>query len=434
MKSVGFNRKVAAFAILLVITLLLSSLGFNHALKSKPPVSSSTLDGNNIYSTGAKDSKTEKSKQSTSSAKPSVSTSLPSPAFTHPAKYLVGYYGGWSAYGGYTPDKINASKINVINYAFAKIDSNLKITASDAAVDYTNFTLLQSLKSRYSGLKTVISVGGWDDSGKFSDAALTEASRTVFADSAVSFIKTYGFDGVDIDWEYPTGGGLSTNTSRSVDSHNFGLLLKTLRSKLDLQGAKDSKHYILSFAGAANSTFSSGVGLASIAKTVDYGFIMTYDLHGGWDAYTDFNASLFTPAGNSPQNKTSVDAAVRSWLANGFPASKMIMGVPFYGYDYSGTMNGNGGLWQHYSSCAEVGYDTIVSKYLSNTAYAKNYSSSATVPYLFNGSTFISYDDENSIAQKTRYAVSKGLFGVGAWDISYDRSSKLVNSVKSVLG
>lgn len=238
---------------------------------------------------------------------------------------------------------------------------------------------------------------------------------------------------MDIDWEYPTGNGLSTNIYRSSDKKNFRLLLKTLRSKLDAQGAKDNKHYILSFAGAANSAYASGVGLSEIAKTVDYGFIMTYDLHGGWDAYTDFNTHIYTPSGTSPQGKSSVDAAVRAWISNGFPASKLILGVPFYGYAYSGTANVGGGLWQHYSKCTTVGYDTIVSKYLTDKSFENQSSSSAKVPYLFYGSTFISFDDENSITLKAKYAVSKGLFGVGAWDISYDKNGKLINCIKSVL-
>ena len=346
----------------------------------------------------------------------------------------MGYYGGWAAYSGFTPDKINASGLNVINYAFASIGADLKITVSDSSIDYSNFSKLAALKSRYPGLKTVISIGGWDGSGRFSDAALTDSSRAVFAASVVSFIKTYSFDGVDIDWEYPTGGGLSTNVTRSCDRQDFGLLLTALRQALDAQGIKDNKHYILSFAGAANSSFASGVGLSGIAKTVDYAFLMTYDMHGGWDKYSDFNAPLYIPSGTSPQYKVSVDGAVNIYLANGFPANKLIMGVPFYGYAYKVTSSANGGLWQPFTSCTSVGFDTIVSKYLSDSSFIKSFNTSAQVPTLFNGSTFICYDDQNSIAIKTRYAVSKGLFGVGAWDLSYDRSAKLIGTIKGVLG
>ena len=384
--------------------------------------------------TGSTLSSAGNSPASSTNSTPSAPPTAVAPSFHHPAKMVVGYYGGWSAYSGFTPDRISASNLDVLNYAFAKIGTDLKIAAGDPYIDEKNFKTLNSLKKSYSNLKTVISIGGWDDSGRFSDAALTESSRAVFADSVVEFIRTYGFDGVDIDWEYPTGGGLSSNASRPADKTNFGLLLKTLRSKLDASGAKDGKHYILSFAGAANSGYAGGVGLSTIAQYVDYGIIMTYDLHGGWDSFTDFNAPLFLPAGQSPQYKISVDLAVRSWLNYGFPAGKLVMGVPFYGYAYQGTVSTENGLWQRFSSTSTVGYDSIQSKYLNNASYAKFYDSSALVPWIFNGSTFISYDDAESLQHKVKYAVSKNLLGVSAWELGFDKSGALIGTIQKALG
>ena len=305
-----------------------------------------------------------------SSASASISSAAPLP-FSHPARIMVGYYGGWAAYSGFTPDKIIASGLTVLNYAFATVGTDLKLVVNDSDIDYSNFSKLRALKNAYPSLKTVISVGGWDGSRRFSDAALTDASRTAFADSVVGFIKANGFDGVDIDWEYPTGGGLATNISRSVDKTNFGLLLKILRAKLDRQGIADDKHYILSFAGEANGSYATGIGISNIAQYVDYGMIMTYDIHGNWDAYTDFNAPLYIPSGTSPQYKSSVDSAVRSWLNCGFPANKMVMGVPFYGYAYQGVPNVNNGLWQHFTSGTAVGYDTIQSRYAAKCLFRK---------------------------------------------------------------
>jgi chitinase len=146
------------------------------------------------------------------------------------AKIVIGYYASWSAYSGYTPLNIAASHLTHINYAFANISDDLKIALGDPSVDPSNFTKLNELKQMYPQLKTLISVGGWDDSGKFSDAALTDLSRTAFADSVVAFIKQYGFNGVDIDWEYPVSGGLAGNIRRTADKTNFTLLLQKLRS------------------------------------------------------------------------------------------------------------------------------------------------------------------------------------------------------------
>ena len=368
-----------------------------------------------------------------SCASSSTSAAAPLP-FLHPARITVGYYGGWAAYSGFTPDKVNASCLTVLNYAFATIGTDLKIAVSDCDIDYSNFNKLRALKNAYPALKTVISVGGWDDSKRFSDAALTDASRSAFANSVVGFIKANGFDGVDIDWEYPTGGGLSTNVSRPEDKTNFGLLLKIIRSKLDMQGISDKKHYILSFAGEASGSYAAGIGISNISRYVDYGMIMTYDIHGNWDTYTDFNAPLYIPSGTSPQYKSSVDSAVRSWLNYGFPANKMVMGVPFYGYAFQGVPNVSNGRWQHFTSGAAVGYDSIQSKYVGNTSFRKFYDSTAMVPWLFNGSTFVSYDDVSSIQRKAQYAVSKNLFGVGAWELSFDRSGKLLQTVRTALG
>ena len=136
-------------------------------------------------------------------------------------------------------------------------------------------------------------MGGWEWSGRFSDVAFTDASRTAFADSAVEFIKQYGFDGLDIDWEYPVSGGLASNKYRPEDKQNFTLLLQKIREKFDAQEAADGKHYLLTIAGGAGDLFAANVELSKIAAYLDFANIMTYDIHGPWDRYTDFNAQLY---------------------------------------------------------------------------------------------------------------------------------------------
>jgi len=134
------------------------------------------------------------------SSSSNILTVTTSPIAQTAAKIVAAYYTSWSAYGGYTPLSIPASSLTNVNYAFAKIGDDLKIALGDSYIDPTNIAQLNQLKKTYPQLKTLISIGGWNDSGKFSDAALTDASRTVFADSVVAFIKQYGFNGVDIDW------------------------------------------------------------------------------------------------------------------------------------------------------------------------------------------------------------------------------------------
>lgn len=351
------------------------------------------------------------------------------PSSKLPGKIVAGYYANWSAYKGFTPNKVSLSSMDVVHYAFAEIGSNLKITVGDPSVDYSNFSKLNALKKSKPGLITLITVGGWDGSARFSDMALADSSRTAFAQSCVSFIKQYGFDGVDIDWEYPVNGGKTAG--RSVDRYNFTLLLKTLRENLNAQAKADGKYYYLTIAGGASDSFTNGVQLQTIASYLDYAVDMTYDLHGPWDNYTDFNAPLYEPNESSPQYKASTASSIQSWLNTGFPANKLVMGVPFYGYLYSGVSSTNRGLFQPFSSAKAIGFDSIVSTYLSNSSYAKYTNTGGQVPYLYGNGTFISYDDAASIAAKARFSASKGLRGAAAWELSFDRSYALIHSVYS---
>lgn len=344
---------------------------------------------------------------------------------------IVGYYAAWAAYSGITPDKINTSKVDYINYAFANIGSDYKITLGYPDVDPGNFAKLNALKAANPNLRTLISVGGWNWSGRFSDAALTDSSRSVFADSCVDFIVKYGFDGVDIDWEYPVSGGAAGNIKRAEDKQNFTLLMQKIREKLNARGEIDGKHYLLTFAGAATTNYTGNVELTKLSQYVDFANLMTYDIHGSWDPYTDLNAPLYNNTDASPQYKWSVDQSVNCWLNAGFPAKQLVMGVPFYGYVYNAVSNSNNGLYQPFSGSSSISYANIVGNYLNNPQFTRFYHSQSMVPWLFNGSTFISYDDEQSIATKAQYARAKGLGGAMVWELSQDSNGVLLNSLYS---
>jgi chitinase len=96
-------------------------------------------------------------------------------------KIIAGYYASWAAYSGYTPSDIPASKLTHILYAFANINSSNKIALGDPEVDEKNFAELRALKKKYPSLKTLISIGGWEWSGRFSNVASTASRREAFA-------------------------------------------------------------------------------------------------------------------------------------------------------------------------------------------------------------------------------------------------------------
>jgi len=345
----------------------------------------------------------------------------------------VGYYASWAARDGKTPLTLHGDKVTHIHYAFAKIGADLRIALGDPVYDIPNFSDLHELKKAYPHLKTLISVGGWTYSGLFSDAVLTQASREAFTDSIIDFIRAYGFDGVDINWEYPCGGGLPGNSARPEDKYNFTHFMAMLREKLDAAGQTDNKHYLLSFAGGAMTSYAANTELVKLAEYVDYAVVMTYDIHGIWGSFTDFNAPLYMPTEPSPQIKWSVDSGVKLWLNNGFPAEKILMGVPFYGYLYNGVPDASYGLYQSFSSGYSIPYDRIASNYLSNPIFVRHYHSTARVPWLFGANTFISYDDPESIALKAGYIADNGLGGAAIWELSQNADGILLEVLLNAL-
>ena len=171
-----------------------------------------------------------------------------------------------------------------------------------------------------------------------------------------------------------------------------------------------------------------------MASYVDYAVDMTYDMHGPWDTYADLNTPLYTPTESSPQYKVSVDTSLKAWINAGFPKDKLVMGIAFYGYINSGVSSTNHGLYSTYSSAKSIGYDSIVSTYLSNPLFIKYFHAVAQVPYLYGNGQFISYDDPDSIAKKLQYSSANGLRGASAWELSTDKSAALLTAAFNNLG
>lgn len=349
-------------------------------------------------------------------------------AGTGGAGEVVGYYASWAAAQGYGPSELPAEQFTQINYAFAKI-TNGRAHLGDPARDAENLRGLTALRRRNPNLKIVLSLGGWDDSAGFSDAAATEESRTAFAASCAELLSAHQLDGVDLDWEYPVSGGAPGTVHRPQDKKNFTLLLQELRRALDRQGQRDGKRYVLTIAGAVSGGYLGSIEPREAAEIVDHIFLMAYDLHGPWDAFTDFNAPLYAPG--SSRSRASVDGGVSAWLDRGVPAEKLVLGMPLYGYIYQGAGSRNGGLYQPFDSAKSVSWDKLKETYLNRSAYRSLRHEEAEVPYLYGNRCFLSYDDPESIAAKANLARRRGLGGVGFWELSQDRDGDLVQSALS---
>jgi chitinase len=381
-----------------------------------------------------------------------------------PAKpWVVGYFAEWSIYQRkYNVADIPADKLTHINYAFAKIvDGECALADSYAAIDKAypedkegqgilrgNFKQLQVLKEKHPDVRTLISVGGWTQSAPFSDVAATEQSRAKFAKSSVAFMVKYGFDGVDIDWEYPVSGGEEGNKTRKEDRANYTLLLTALRQELDTQGKKDKRDYLLTIAGPAGPKIMENFELDKIHKVLDWINIMAYDFHGGWDNVSALHAPLFASSTDSAEDEVTrkqfnADAAVQGYLKAGVPADKIVVGVPFYGRGWVVVKNAKNGLYQKKDGPLPRGtyeagvfeYNELAANYIGK--YQRFWHEEAKAPWLYDEKSrvMITYDDAESLRIKAEYIKKQKLGGVMCWELSGDdRKATLMTSLWEVLG
>lgn len=343
---------------------------------------------------------------------------------------IIGYVTG----RGWTKDQIEAQKLTHINYAFGIPDVNSEI-APLKPTDSANLDALASLKTTNKNLKILLSIGGWGGCKYFSDAALTDASRQKFTNSAVALLKKHKLDGIDIDWEYPDQIGAG-NIFRPEDKQNFTLFLKALRDGLDKQGQQDNRtganHYLLTAATGGDTSFVNHTELGKAQEYLDYVNIMTYDLYHGNDKTTGHHSPL-TQSAKGNQSRNSTADAVEGHIRAGVPASKIVLGLPFYGRGWADTRNQDNGLYQPSTGKHSfISYDDLAANYIDKNGFTRHWDADAKAPYLWNPTTqmFISYADPESFTHKVAYVKSKQLAGVMFWEYIHDlKQKKLLNTL-----
>jgi chitinase len=332
--------------------------------------------------------------------------------------------------GGSIPAVIHAEKLTHINYAFGRIDGNRALLDRLGAAD--ELARLRALNKRNPQLAVMVSIGGWAADG-FSDAALTDSSRHIFARSVVALLKQYDLDGVDLDWEYP-GLGVAGIKYRGADKQNFTLLLKALREELDASGAAreraGKRHYLLTIA-AADREYFDYVEMDKLHVYLDWINEMAYDFFNSLTPTTGHHAALYRSDFAGPTDRTG-DAAVRQYLAAGVPASKIVLGVPFYGRGFAGVTPQNNGLYQRYEQSKDFdSYAQLVESFIDKHGFVRYWDAGARSPYLWNSASrsFITYEDPQSLAIKRCYVRDMHLGGMMFWELSLDRNDELLDVI-----
>ncbi|MFI5979670.1 glycoside hydrolase family 18 protein [Streptomyces sp. NPDC051555] len=391
--------------------------------------------------------------------------------FGHGRTYnRVGYFTQWGVYGrDFQVKNLEtsgaAAKLTHINYAFGNIGADGKCFTgnvpgeADAWADYArpldaagsvdgvadtwdqplagNFNQLRELKAKHPGLKAQISLGGWSWSTHLSDAARTPASRKALVQSCIDlYVKgnlpqdgarggagaAAGlFDGIDLDWEWPGSPGDTDTTYRPEDKRNFTALVQEFRTQLDAYGRTQKKKYQLTaFVPTAPAKIDAGFEVRKIMRDLDFVTLQGYDFHVSGEKTTAQQSALYA------RDDFSVDGTVDAWLRRGAPASKLVMGMPFYGQGWTGVTGGGNGMGKPATAPApatwSAGYEDYkaLKKLADSGAYTLHRDRRAGSAWLFDGTTLWTYDDPQVLRTKTAYIREHGLGGAMFWSLDGD--------------
>lgn len=267
------------------------------------------------------------------------------------------------------------------------------------------------------GKPVLFTIGGWGNHDQFTEA-ITPEKRPVLIQNLIQTLKTWQFDGIDLDLE----------PIEDADLENYGAFIDELHQELQSVQTPLLSVPLLTAAVNAQPEF-----FARVQAKFDQINLMTYDLSGAWGGWVSWHNAAVYSSRNFPYHDKplpSTDRMVKEFLSAGIPASKLGIGIDFYGYVWSG---GSGtstrGVTRPNQSWIKapkvtdnVPFHKIMDEYAPSGSYS--WDDEAKAAYLSidrPGSAddlFISFDDEQSIRAKFEYVEENKLGGVIIWELT----------------
>lgn len=293
----------------------------------------------------------------------------------------------------------------------------------DIVFDYHPFLRqMEQVRKWNPDIKIILSVVPQEPDA-FTVVSASEELRKNVEKTCARLVSQDGFDGVDFDWEYPCVPSNGMNCTPD-DRHNYTLLCEAAKRGMESAGGGS-----VSIAAGADLYYIDSIEPERMAQVLDYVCVMTYDLKCGFHALSGHHTALYSSTGDIFKN--SCDQALRLFENAGFPKEKLLMGAAFYSRKWDEVSERYHGFLQLAKTGGGYGpnYDTLAEEYIDKNGYVRYWDDEAKAPFLFNGSTFISYDDEESLTHKCEYVKREGIGGIFYWCHSGDTKGVLLRRI-----
>ncbi|CAI5461417.1 unnamed protein product [Closterium sp. Yama58-4] len=349
----------------------------------------------------------------------------PPPVSTNGLQRMA-YFVNWA---GMSPSLIPAASLTHVFYAFASIDATTnKVVPSDPAVDVTQglyWRFNSFLKTNNPAIKTLLSIGGYSaGTTVFVNAASSPSSRSAFIQSAIALARSYNFDGLDLDWEYPEG-----------YAAQFSALLTDFRAAIESEAASSRKPKLLLSAAvsAYEPTITRSYDVPTLNKTLDFVNIMTYDLHGSWESKTGMHTALEDLS--NPQ--LSLKGAMAAWVSRGLARSKAMLGLAMYGRTWTLASTSSTGVGAATTGPGQPGpisqesgvlFYREIDQLVTTGGYTATFHAPSSSMYAVKGNQWAGYDNPSTITTKVQFAKAQGYGGWFFWELSQDANNALLNA------